>query len=139
MGARAWQVGPRRVLVRDRRGHRLLAVERIHVLVAREGEAYALTPERDCLVDYTLTELEARLAAAWHGSSRTPCSDPSRRSCGHSIVRTDLRGNPWLPPGEGHFVHPLRVGAPWLQYGTPSIRDAKIALHDRVGLAALRG
>jgi hypothetical protein len=32
--------------------------------VAREGEAYALTAEKEYLVDYTLTELEGRLGSA---------------------------------------------------------------------------
>jgi len=62
--------GPRRLLVRDGRGHRLLAVDRIHAFVAREGEAYALTAEKEYLVDYTLTELESRLGSAFARASR---------------------------------------------------------------------
>jgi two-component system LytT family response regulator len=41
--------GPRRFLVRDGRGHRLLAVEWIRAFVSREGEPYALTAEKDYL------------------------------------------------------------------------------------------
>ena len=40
------------------------------MFVAREGEAYALTAEKEYLVDYTLTELETRLGSDFAHASR---------------------------------------------------------------------
>lgn len=62
--------GPRRVLVRDGRGHRLLPLEQIRRFAAREGDVYAVTPEREFMTDYTLSELENRFAGSFTRSSR---------------------------------------------------------------------
>jgi len=63
--------GSGRLLVRDGRGHRLLPVERIHVFVAREGEVYAVTEDKEFMVDYTLAELEDRLASGFTRANRS--------------------------------------------------------------------
>lgn len=62
--------GPRRMLVREGRGHRLLPVARIRAFVAREGEVYARSGEREFLVDYTLAELEGRMAGPFLRANR---------------------------------------------------------------------
>ncbi len=63
--------GPRRLLVRDGRGHRLLPIEQIRTFSARDGEVYAVTAERDFMADYTLAELEHRFAGAFTRASRS--------------------------------------------------------------------
>jgi len=62
---------PRRLLVRDGRGHRLLPIEDIRTFSAREGEVYAVAVEREFMVDYTLVELEARFAGSFTRASRS--------------------------------------------------------------------
>lgn len=69
VGARATHA-PRRLLVRDGRGHRLLPLDEILAFVAREGEVYAGTAEREYMVDYTLTELEGRFSDSFTRASR---------------------------------------------------------------------
>jgi two-component system LytT family response regulator len=61
---------PRRLLVRDGRGHRLLQVELIHSFIARAGEVYTTTARKEYMVDYTLTEFESRFSPAFARASR---------------------------------------------------------------------
>lgn len=63
--------GPRRLLVRDGRGHRLLPIEQIRMFVARDGEVYAVTAEREFMADYTLAELEDRFGGSFTRASRS--------------------------------------------------------------------
>ncbi len=63
--------GPRRLLVRDGRGHRLLPMELIRAFVARAGEVYAVTAEREYMADYTLAELEDRFAGSFTRANRS--------------------------------------------------------------------
>lgn len=52
---------PRRLLVRDRNGHRLVAVREIDRFYAIDNVVYAVTGASESIVDHTLEELEHRL------------------------------------------------------------------------------
>lgn len=62
---------PPRLLVREGRGHRLLALADVLCFAAREGMVYAHTRERRYLTDYTLKELSRRTAGLFAPASRS--------------------------------------------------------------------
>jgi two-component system response regulator AlgR len=53
---------PRRLLVRDRNGHRLVPIRDIDRFYATDNVVYAVSGASEALVDHTLEELEHRLA-----------------------------------------------------------------------------
>ena len=64
-------VRPARLLVRHAVGHRLVPVASISQFAARDGLVYAHASNNRYAVDYTLAELESRLAGAFVRVSRT--------------------------------------------------------------------
>jgi DNA-binding LytR/AlgR family response regulator len=64
------RVRPARVLVRHGAGHRLLAVRDVVRFTAADGLVYAHTTSHQSVTDYTLGELEGRLAGAFVRVSR---------------------------------------------------------------------
>ena len=62
---------PSRVLVRDRGGHRLIPYQDILLFRADQGAVRARTTGGEYLTDYTLADLEQRLAAAFARPNRS--------------------------------------------------------------------
>jgi DNA-binding LytR/AlgR family response regulator len=98
----------RRLLVREGRGHRLVALDEVVRFSAEEGLSHAHLAGGKHLTDYTLAELEARAGAAFVRVSR---ADLVRVDAVARVTRNS-DGSATLGMADGSVVHVSRRRAP---------------------------
>ncbi|HYW10628.1 MAG TPA: LytTR family DNA-binding domain-containing protein, partial [Longimicrobium sp.] len=98
----------RRLLVREGRGHRLVALDEVVRFSAEEGLSHAHLAGGKHLTDYTLAELEARGGSAFVRVSR---ADLVRVDSVARVTRNS-DGSATLGMADGSVVHVSRRRAP---------------------------